>query len=251
MEPDKQRRGAREDGVALGDAWWVYADLPKKRRFRELQQAASPSDPAPHMGFRHSLEDEVAGLLASGELQASGIEFRSTGDRIPIPKSYFWNGAKIDFDNDTVASLGRKFGQVMVQGKREPIVENLPEMIAADPQQIVAERKIINEPSVVPDRLANRTVTHAVTSVPPLRSEEASQQLPKESRRGRPSKTDEIEQAIEILIKGGTDLIMMPRPAAYRAVRKCAETNLKANTKIGLSDPVIQRALFRRFGRRR
>ena len=33
MEPDKQRRGAREDGVALGDAWWVYADLPKKEGF--------------------------------------------------------------------------------------------------------------------------------------------------------------------------------------------------------------------------
>jgi hypothetical protein len=51
MEPDTQLLKAWEDGVALGDAWWVYADLAKKKRFRELQQAASIGDPAPHMGF--------------------------------------------------------------------------------------------------------------------------------------------------------------------------------------------------------
>jgi hypothetical protein len=124
-----------EDGVSLGSAWWVYADIQKKKRFRELQQAASPSDTASHMGFRHSLEDEVIDRLSSGELQAFGIEYRSAGEPIAIQKNYFWKGAKIDFDNGTVASLGRKFGQVTVQGKREPIVEALLEVVEVDPQQ--------------------------------------------------------------------------------------------------------------------
>src|ERR1700722_14178070 len=33
-----------EDGVSLGSAWWVYADEAEKKRFRDLQQAASPDD---------------------------------------------------------------------------------------------------------------------------------------------------------------------------------------------------------------
>src|SRR5580704_16156683 len=145
-----------EDGVSLGSAWWVYADLQKKMRFRELQQAASHSDPAPHMGFRHSLEEEVVGRLSSGELQAFGIEYRSAGEPIAIPKNYFWKGAKIGFDNDTVASLGRKFGQVTVRGKREPIAETLPEVVEVDPQQLQANRpKLLNklptEPSLPED----------------------------------------------------------------------------------------------------
>src|SRR5580704_9401333 len=100
MEPDRQLLKQWENGVSLGHAWWVYADQPKKKRFRELQQAASPGDPAPHTGFRHALEDEVIGRLSSGELQAFGIEYGSTGEPIAIPKNYFWKGAKIDFDKD-------------------------------------------------------------------------------------------------------------------------------------------------------
>jgi hypothetical protein len=98
-----------EDGVALGSAWWVYADLSKKTRFRDLQQAASTDDLAPHVGLRHALEDEVTGRLSSGELQAFGMEFGSTGEPIAIPKNYFWKGVEIDFDSGTVTALGRKF----------------------------------------------------------------------------------------------------------------------------------------------
>jgi hypothetical protein len=123
MAPNKRLLEEGEDGVSLGHAWWVYADLPKKNRFRELQQAASPEDPAPHMGFRHALEDEIIGRLSSGELQAFGIQYGSSDGPIPIPKNYFWKGAEIDFDKDTVAALGRKFGQVTVQGNWEPLAE--------------------------------------------------------------------------------------------------------------------------------
>jgi hypothetical protein len=252
MEPDKQPLEAEENGVALGDAWWAFADLQKKKRFRELQQAASASDPAPHMGFRHSLEDEVIGRLSSGELQAFGIEIRSAGEPIAISKNYFWRGAKIDFDNDTVASLGRKFGQVTVRGKREPIAEILPEVVEVDPQQLQANRpellnKLPTESSLPEDPCV---ILEPVSPAVPLPSAAASQEFVDAVRRGRPSKEDKIAEAIDILLKRGVDLAKLPRPQAMAEIRKCAASELKADVNIGFSDPVLQRVLFRRFGPR-
>jgi hypothetical protein len=68
--------------------------------------------------------------------------------------------------------------------------------------------------------------------------------------RGRPSKTPEVERAIDHLLEKGVALAKIPRPAAYKAVRKAAN-ELKYNTEIGFSDPVVQRALSRRFDPRR
>jgi hypothetical protein len=237
-----------EDGVSLGSAWWVYADLQKKKRFRELQQAASRDDPAPHMGFRHVLEDEVIGRLSSGELQAFGIVFGSSGEPIVIPKNYFWKGAEIDLDNDTVAALGRKFGQVTVKGKREPIAETLPEMMAVDPQEILAKFTLTAARELPDDRGAIGEPISRAESRP---SEAAPQELIKETRRGRPSKENEIEEAIDLLLRNGVDLAKMPRPIAYEKVRECAKSDLNSDTDIGFADPVIQRFLFRRFGPRR
>jgi hypothetical protein len=241
-----------EDGASLGSSWWAFADLQKKKRFRELQQAASPSDPAPHMGFRHSLEDEVIGRLSSGELQAFGIEIRSAGEPIAISKNYFWKGAKIDFDNDTVASLGRKFRQVTVQGKREPIVETLPDVVEVDPQQPQANiPKLLNELATEPSLPADRCVIlEPVSPAVPLPSASASQELIDAARRGRPSKEDKIGEAIDILSKRGIDLAKLPRPQAMAEIRKCAANELKTDINIGFSDPVLQRVLFRRFGPR-
>jgi hypothetical protein len=241
-----------EDGVSLGSAWWVFADLSRKKRFRELQQAGSQTDRASHMGFRHALEDDVIGRLSSGDLQAFGIEFGSPGEPIAIPNKYFWKGAEIDFGNDTVAALGRKFGQVTVQGKREPIVETSPEMISIDPRQLEAELYAFHILPTETEPEDDPGVVRAPGPLPePERGKAAPQQFIEEKLRGRPSKAREIEQAIDILLRQGVDLATMPRPKAYKAVRKCAETDLKSNTEIGFTDPVIQRALFRRFGRRR
>ena len=241
-----------EDGVALASAWWAYAVREQRKRFRELQQGASPDDPAPHMGFRDALEDEVIGRLSSGELQAFGIEYGSTGEPIAIPKTYFWKGAKIDLDNDTVTALGRKFGQVTVHGDREPMADNLPDIATIDLQQILAELKPLRKAPVAPNRPANPSAAHTAEKILRLPASTAPfQKVIRKSRRGRPSKTDEIEQAIDLLLKNEVDLAAMPRPRAYKAIRKCAEGDLKSNTKIGFSDPVIQRALFRRFRERR
>jgi hypothetical protein len=252
MAPNKRLLEEGEDGVSLRHAWWVYADLPKKKRFRELQQTASPGDSAPHMGFRHALEDEVIGRLSSGELQAFGIEYGSTTGPIAIPKNYFWKGAKIDFDNDTVASLGRKFGQVTVQGKREPIAEALPEMVAVDPQQIQTELKVLGKFPAEPELTDGPSVAYeSETSRIPPPSPTAPHEFIEEAQRGRPTKTAEIEQAIDILLTKGVDLAGLPRPKAYKAVRQCAASELGSDINVGFSDPVIQRALFRRLGRRR
>ena len=241
-----------EDGVSLGAAWWAYADLPKKKRFRELQQAASPADLVPHMGFRRSLEDEVVARLSSGELQAFGVEFGSTGGPIDIPKNYFWKGAEIDFENDTVAAMGRKFGQVTVQGHREPIAETWREMVAVDPRQIQGQLEVLNKLPAEPGPLDDQGGAHEPDSpADPRPSKTAPQESIAEAQPGRPTKIAEIEQAIDILLAKGVDLATMPRPKAYKAVKKCAEIELKSNTKIGFSDPVIQRCLLRRFGPRR
>jgi hypothetical protein len=242
-----------EDGVSLGHSWWVYADLQKKKRFRELQQAASPTDPAPHMGFRHSLEDEVIGRLSSGELQAFGIEYRSAGEATAIPRNYFWKGGKIDFDNDTVTALGRKFGQVTVQGKRELIVETLPEIVAVDPRQDV-ERDALCRVIAEPQQLDGPGLRQRTSETVPIAEGSAhlveSAHAPSKQR-GRPSKAAEIEKVIEILLGKGIDLAKLPRPEAMAEIRNCAADELNSDVNIGFSDPVLERVLFRRFGPRR
>ena len=50
--------------------------------------------------------------------------------------------------------------------------------------------------------------------------------------RGRPSKTPEVERAIDYLLERGVALAKIPRPDAYKAVRKAAN-ELKYNTEIG------------------
>jgi hypothetical protein len=243
---------AWQNGVPLGHAWWAYADQPKKKRFRELQQAASPADPAPHMGFRHALEDEVIGRLSTGELQAFGIEYGSTGEPIAIPKNYFWKGAEIDLDNDTLAALGRKFGQVTVQGNPELIVETMPELTPVDPRQNLAELEPLNESRTVPDVPEDLAAIHEPE---PLAEPPPNDSLPREcikkAERGRPSKTPEIEEAIDILLRRGVGLAKLPRPEAMAEIKNCAANELNSDVNIGFSDPVLERILFRRFGPRR
>jgi hypothetical protein len=69
--------------------------------------------------------------------------------------------------------------------------------------------------------------------------------------KGRPSKADEINKAIDGLLAQGMDLANMERPRAQGKIKKYARDELKANTNVGYSKPVIQRALFLRFGKRR
>jgi len=66
---------------------------------------------------------------------------------------------------------------------------------------------------------------------------------------GRPSKESEIGAAISRIADKGIRIASMPRKAAYELVRNEA-TAMNRDTSVGYSDPVIQRALSRRFGKR-
>jgi hypothetical protein len=69
------------------------------------------------------------------------------------------------------------------------------------------------------------------------------------ARTGRPSKQGEIERAIDAVTSEGIALSQIPRKTARDMVRQKAK-ELGSNTDLGFSDPVIQRALVARFGRR-
>ena len=79
------------------------------------------------------------------ENRAFGVEHGSATGPIAIPKNYFWKGAEIDFDEDTVAALGRKFWQVTVQGERELAGEAPSELRLVDPGLIQSQLELESE----------------------------------------------------------------------------------------------------------
>ena len=72
-----------------------------------------------------------------------------------------------------------------------------------------------------------------------------------ERRPGRPSKAEEIRDAINGLLGNKIDLNAMPRQQAFEAVREHAHKHLNANIGIGYSDETIQRELLQIVGKRR
>jgi hypothetical protein len=103
MEPDKQLLEAWETGVALGDAWWDFADNENKKLFRERQDKGRGF----HLEIQYTLEIDLIGRLEDGKLQAYGIEKDSDVGPIPIAKYYFSKTAKLDYVNDTVTASAR------------------------------------------------------------------------------------------------------------------------------------------------
>ena len=287
MAPNKQLLAAWEDGVQLGIAWWVFADNENKKRFRERHNEGRHV----RLQLQYTLEVDLIARLEAGRLQAYGIEEGSDTGPIWIAKYYFSKTAKFDYIRDTVAALGKKFYEVRVQGEREPTEETPPSErevsinpeVVIDPCEISAELERKREREALedtrpsaptassePHEVAGQeegeprhqtlpseptrasepqefTVPIVPEPGPDLPSSEASQ--PRDP--GRPSKSSEIERAIEILLANGVGLAKLPRPMAYREVRECAARELSSDTQIGFSDPVIQRSLLKRFGPRR
>jgi hypothetical protein len=66
---------------------------------------------------------------------------------------------------------------------------------------------------------------------------------------GRPSKTAEIELAIEALAAEGVDLSKLTRKVAYARIRQKA-AELGTSVELGFSPPVVRKVLIRRFGPR-
>jgi hypothetical protein len=250
MKQNMQMSEAWETGVGLGRAWWTFADAQNKRRIRELQREGA------HLGLQCSLQDNLVARISAGELQAIGIEGGSGTEPSLIPQRYFWR-PEIDWEKETVESLGKKFFEVRVQGERGPAD------VAVTEPQLVDPRLIEREPESAVETLPNKPAASYTAPIQGAREPGAEtplseptpkklEETPAPSRgRGRPSKTPEIEQAIDILLARGVNLAKMLRPKAYDSVRECAASELNLDITIGFSDPVIQRSLFGRFGPRR
>jgi hypothetical protein len=230
MKQNKRLLAAWQNGARLGLAWLGFADERNKERFGELQARGDGS----HLGRQNWMEIDLIARLYAGELQAIGIEYGSDAGPTLIPQYYFSRAAKVDWERETVAELGKKFEQVRVQ----PIDEALSEAELVDPRLVQEEQGPLDQAIGEPD--------------PVGREPESASQVQASAREpGRPSNGPEIERAIDILLERGVDLANIPRRKAYKAVRACAAKELDSNTKLGFSDPVIQRSLFKRFGRRR
>lgn len=240
MEPNKQPLEAWKRGVPLGYAWLAFANERNVQRYRE-----APLDGS-HSSIQISLEIDLVARLEYGDLQAIGIEGGSDPRPVFIPPFYFSKTAEINWEGGTVADFGKKFHQVRVEGPRMAAGEP-SEPVFIDPGLVRGERQ--SAEAREPERPKNPEVQPEPQSPEDaLPSEPAPE---KHEEVGRPSKGPEIERAIEILVGRGVDLANMPRLKAYKAVKACAAKELDSNTEIGFSDPVIQRSLFRRFGRRR
>jgi hypothetical protein len=66
---------------------------------------------------------------------------------------------------------------------------------------------------------------------------------------GRPSRSADIEMAIEALAAEGVDLSKLPRKDAYVRIRQKA-AELGTSVELGFSPPVVRKVLIRRFGPR-
>jgi hypothetical protein len=277
--PDQQSRPQLEqdtlftqwqEGVLLGAAWLVYADERDSTRFFELRRIGS------HLELQSFLQGHLMGRLRDGTLQALGIQEGSDAGPIQIPQYYFSKTAQVDWEKDIVAAIGKTFHEVRVKWAREPPDPTRP----VQPTRWIHQRELealselgpptepegFIDPSEQgewesPDETLPRnakppnnpeverelqSTNEALPSQPaPEKHEEAHSPS---KVRGRPSKTPEIESAIEILLERGVDLGNMPRGEAYKAVRACAAKELNSNIKLGFSNPVIHRSLFTRFG---
>ena len=248
MEPDKQALEAWKRGVPLGFAWLVFADKRNAQRYQE-----APLDGS-HSSIQISLEMDLVARLEYGDLQAIGIEGGSDPRAVFIPPYYFSRAAEINWERGTVADFGTKFHEVRVEGPRMAVDEPSAEPVFVDPRLVRGEPESAEAREPAPPknpgiRPEPQSSEDALRSEPaPEKHEEAH--APSKTP-GRPSKVPEIERAIDILLERGVDLANMPRRKAYKAVRACAAKELNSNVKLGFADPVIQRSLFERFGRRR
>jgi hypothetical protein len=195
MEPDKQLLEAWDNGVALGDAWWAFADADNKKRFRELQRERTGS----HLGLQRSLEIDLVARVSAGELQAIGIEGGSDPRLVSIPQYYFSKRAEIDWDEETIAAFGKKFHEVRVQGPREPQDTVLTEPEIVDPRLIRGECESADEPLQSEPEPSNEPIVQEGPQSPD-RTPPVAPALSDKPRMGRPPLVPMVREVIRELM---------------------------------------------------
>jgi hypothetical protein len=150
--------------------------------------------------------------LRSGQLEAFGVMTKPELGSGPeqIPTFMFNDRPRLGRASNIVENFGRKFEGVEIRRSVSPKA-GLPNASTAAPACVLPK---ITAPE-----------------------------------RGRPTKTREIEQAIDGLIEQGVELSQLDRRRAIRKIKQFAREKLGAHTERGYSDPVLQRHLHRRFGR--
>jgi hypothetical protein len=221
------------------------------------------------------MEVDLIGRLQDGKRQALGIEEGSDVGPILIPQYYFSKNARVDWERGTVAAIGKIFHEVRVKWEREPPdptrsprpahwihtreLEGIWELgPPTEPEGFIDpreewEKQLLDEWLLKHELLGNPEVQPEPQAPRDTLSSEPAPEKRKEAHtpskdKGRPSKKPEIKRAIDILLQRGVDLANMPRQKAYKAVRQCAAKELNSNIKLGFTDAVIHRSLFKRFG---
>jgi hypothetical protein len=259
-----------QDGVPLSVACLVFADEQIATRFFQLRRTGS------HLELQRVLQSDLIGRLREGKRQALGIQEGSDPGLILIPQYYFSKTAQFDWENDIIVAIGKVFHEVRVKWEREQPGQGraLKPTQWIHPRELEAVRELgpPTDPGPFVDPCEqceqdpleemlpseqgppnNLWVQREPQSLNDALPSEAAPEKHEESYapskvRGRPSKVPEIERAIEILFERGIDLANMSRQKAYKAVRQCAANELNSNIKLGFTDPVIHRSLFKRFG---
>jgi len=234
MAQDKRLLAAWKDGVPLGIAWWDFAENKNKKLFRERQREGRDV----HLEIQYTLEVDLLSRLEDAQLQAYGIEEGSDAGPILIAEYYFSKTAEVDYDNDTLTALGKKFYRVRVHGELEPTDEtrpnerevSVPPGVMIDPVEISIQRKrererdrlepltvasTFNEPHEITGREEREPPRAAHSSIVPAGepSETADQELRQKRlstgqasltwpKMGRPPSLPKVREVIRELING-------------------------------------------------
>jgi hypothetical protein len=205
MKQNKRLLALWKSGVQLGFAWFAFADNWNVKRYEERKREGNGS----HLWIQRGLETDLIARLEDGQLQAYGIEEGSDAGPIRITEYYFSKTTQVDYQNDTVTALGKKFYEVTVQG--EPPEERLPSEIEPadyiiDPREITTQREQerLHEtpPSVPKTSREPHEITDQGKRDPPqetLPSEAATSVKP---RMGRPLLLPKIREVVRELIDG-------------------------------------------------
>jgi hypothetical protein len=144
MKPNRRLLEAWQNGVRLRDAWWTFAESPKKQLYLELESEGL------HLELQRSLKQDLMEQLYAGQLSAIGVESENGGGPAYIPGYYFLKTAKVDWDKDTVAALDKEFDHVAVEGEREPAGQTLTGPALVDPRLIQTHLELEPEDETLP-----------------------------------------------------------------------------------------------------
>jgi hypothetical protein len=195
MKPNRRLLEAWQNGVRLRDAWWTFAESPKKQLFLEMESEGL------HLELERSLKQDLTDRLYAGEFYAIGVESEGGGGPVYIPEYYFLKTAEIDWDKGTVAALDKEFYHVAVEGKREPADQTLTGPALVDPRLTQTHLELEPEDETLPSEPVPSS--ESLNQGERQSRDEASPSEPAPSRKrptGRPPLVPMVREVIRELV---------------------------------------------------